>query len=991
MFSNSHIELKNWYFCYTDTNPIIEGCDWKEWSIQSIQRERKHRNVVWLKIQLPDFDFPEPVLYFDSIDLNFELYREQEFVYRYGNFTKNGEVIFQGWPAHIIPISTNWKHSTIYLKVISAKEYKYTGIWKLQLLVNKSDLLSMYLPYFLIFVIVSFIFYLSFLISLMFYSFNPKIVSILYFSLVSLCMGTYLFFSPQNKFLYIVFPFAFVYYTLEIFSSYFLIIFFNSYLFYVFKDNSIIYTILVKIINSTFLFLILLSIFILIFFRNKIFISHYMINVLILIAIIIFLAFLFRKIAELEIDSIYILIGVFSTIISGIVELSNFFILNMDLNALPIGSIIFLFTNLFVLSKRYIKTYKELEKKEKILQRKQEQIKNLQSLKDNFIIELSKKISEPIEEIIVLTNELSYPSSNKDLLIRILSNLKKEISRIKNILTLEYKEQSYTRELIHFNKFIDNLVSLLPSDMENKEIHIQSSQFSNEIMIEFDNNILIEILNELFFYSSNPILLQFTENIIGRRLEIQISSKNELLYPEISNFFEPYLKLDFLDTTGLYLVKKYCEVFESDFEYKIDSQKIHFYLQIPIHLGQNEFNKELKTKSKTSLRKKIFTLKNEYTLNQPKILLVHDNPYLIRKIHSILKKEYYIFCTNDLEIAFYQLESKFDLLIIPHLMYGRPINEFLLKVRKKYDLLDISIFLITPVANFNLKYFSSYVQDVFYINSENYFFNIFEFQLKIKNLIVFKEYFKKYIDYLKYQTDIQTLSNLQNHFYKKLKEDKFFRFDIKYLPAEQISGDITEIYKVSEEQYIFFIGDVTGHGLYSAFFSIFLKMILFVLISKQEALELKVLLNQINNIILEFFNQQLVTCYLVLLDATNKKLQFLCAGHLPALYFNSEKNEYFVLKPKGKILGVQKNLEFEVLELSYTSKDRLFLFTDGMTENHNKDELEKIFQFIKKNNSNYSDIEEISHKVFQEIIYQKANIYDLFIEDDITSMFIEFL
>lgn len=993
LFSESNsIFLTDWYYCYTDKESFLDNCEWKKWSLSKIKEDRRGRNIVWLKTKLPEFDFSDPVLFFDSIDLNFEVYIEGKNVYSFGNFGENKKVIFQGWPVHIVPLSYDWIHKDLFLKVYSADEFEDIGIWKQQFIINRSDLYKFYLFPFFIYVIVCMLFYFSFLVSLIFYLMNTRIKTILYFSLVNLCMGNYLFFSPDNKFIFLVFSNPFLFYVLENFSQYFLIIFFNLYVINLFKISEKFLKFILDFINYIFFILILISLIIIVFFRNKIFLSHFIINFFTMFFIILFIAILIRKVIELEVDAIYIAIGIVALLISGLFELGNFFHYFQIINTFQIGSLFFLFSNAFVLVKNYGKTFQDLEKKEKILKLKQEQIENLQALKDNFFIQISTKISEPLEEIIYLTNKIHYSSSEKEFLLRILSNYKKEIQRIKNLLSLQYNELEYKTEIINIKKFIENLYTYLFPESENKEIEINTSEISYDHFIKFDHKILISILNELFFYSSNHILLNCKADLEKNLIELEISSKNELLYPEISDFFEPYLKLDFLDTTGLYLIKKYCELFQSTFHYGITNKEICFTLKIPLLFleSSTESLSEEKNSKNKIFRKKIFTIKNDFDINKPKILLIQENPYLIRKIYSLLEKDYYIFCTNDLELAKYQLKNHFDLLILPPILYGNLLNEFIVEIRRNFDILSLFILLISPSQSLNIKYFTSLVQDIIFSN-DNYF-NIFEFELKVKNMIASKEYYKKYLEYLRYQTDIQTLSKLQHHFYKtQIQPKNYFSFDIKYLSAEKISGDIVEIYQISQNQFLFFIGDVTGHGLFSAFFSVFLKMIVYILVENQIDLRLEDLLNRLNNIILEFFNQQLVTCFFVFLDTQSRKLKLIRAGHLPLLYYNSKENEYLVLKPKGKILGVKKDIKFEVMEMDYHSEDRFFMLTDGMTEYQNKDELENIFYLIKQLNDQKLSIYEVSQKVFQEVIFRKTNSEFLMIEDDITSLFVELL
>jgi hypothetical protein len=99
------------------------SCEWKPWSLESIKNDRNKRNVVWLKVKIPQIDLKDPVIFFDSIDLNYELYIENKLYHQYGKFDKNFNIIFDGWPLHIIPITKEFSNKILYLKVYSIYEY----------------------------------------------------------------------------------------------------------------------------------------------------------------------------------------------------------------------------------------------------------------------------------------------------------------------------------------------------------------------------------------------------------------------------------------------------------------------------------------------------------------------------------------------------------------------------------------------------------------------------------------------------------------------------------------------------------------------------------------------------------------------------------------------------------------------------------------------------------------------------------------------------
>ena len=57
----------------------------------------------------------------------------------------------------------------------------------------------------------------------------------------------------------------------------------------------------------------------------------------------------------------------------------------------------------------------------------------------------------------------------------------------------------------------------------------------------------------------------------------------------------------------------------------------------------------------------------------------------------------------------------------------------------------------------------------------------------------------------------------------KVPENKNISFEVRYFPAERISGDFYSIFKIDEGNIAFYIGDVSGHGVPAAMLTIFLN------------------------------------------------------------------------------------------------------------------------------------------------------------------------
>lgn len=105
-----------------------------------------------------------------------------------------------------------------------------------------------------------------------------------------------------------------------------------------------------------------------------------------------------------------------------------------------------------------------------------------------------------------------------------------------------------------------------------------------------------------------------------------------------------------------------------------------------------------------------------------------------------------------------------------------------------------------------------------------------------------------------------------------------------------------------------------------------------------------------------------VTVWVGVLELDTGKLTFVNAGHNSPLVYNNGKFSY--LKDKhGLVLGAMEGIPYKENTINLTNKDKVFIYTDGVTEAHNNndDELfgdERLVNFL--NDNNYSINEVIS-------------------------------
>lgn len=155
-----------------------------------------------------------------------------------------------------------------------------------------------------------------------------------------------------------------------------------------------------------------------------------------------------------------------------------------------------------------------------------------------------------------------------------------------------------------------------------------------------------------------------------------------------------------------------------------------------------------------------------------------------------------------------------------------------------------------------------------------------------------------------------------------------------YKPIEDIGGDFFDCYKIDENRSAFVIADVTGHGIPAALTMTMAKMLFSMSAPKfSEANELMKEINrQMKGTLLD---TQYVTAFYLIFDKTTGKLSYSNAGHTRALFYRQTKNQVLALDSFGWFIGISDECEYEEKNVSVTAGDRLFIYTDGITEAKN--------------------------------------------------------
>ena len=158
------------------------------------------------------------------------------------------------------------------------------------------------------------------------------------------------------------------------------------------------------------------------------------------------------------------------------------------------------------------------------------------------------------------------------------------------------------------------------------------------------------------------------------------------------------------------------------------------------------------------------------------------------------------------------------------------------------------------------------------------------------------------------------------------------------IPAKEVGGDFYDMFLTDENHLAIVIADVSGKGVPAALIMMITKTLI-----KNTALNgnsVDDVFNVVNKQLCEGNSlNHFITSWLGILDLRTGKMEFVNAGHNPPLIYLKRENSFEYLKTKPNlILAAMEGTKYTKHEAILEPGDKLFLYTDGVTEATNKNE-----------------------------------------------------
>ncbi len=244
--------------------------------------------------------------------------------------------------------------------------------------------------------------------------------------------------------------------------------------------------------------------------------------------------------------------------------------------------------------------------------------------------------------------------------------------------------------------------------------------------------------------------------------------------------------------------------------------------------------------------------------------------------------------------------------------------------------------------------------------------------------------------YAQIDDELKTIGELQKNLLPKPALDRD-EVSIRcfYLPNGRTGGDYYDFFTLGDHEMFLLIADVSGHGSPAAFIMGITRSITHTLIEKKSAPG-KILTTLSNTLASTIRSGEFVTMFLARLDLEEMVLTYSVAGHPPPILYSAERETLTELEVnRGLPLGILENHPYEEICVKLKSRDRLFLYTDGIIEACNDDKqpygINRLKNVIEKyRDSTPKDLLDMIMEELEQYVQRPLDVEPL--EDDVTLM-----
>ena len=350
------------------------------------------------------------------------------------------------------------------------------------------------------------------------------------------------------------------------------------------------------------------------------------------------------------------------------------------------------------------------------------------------------------------------------------------------------------------------------------------------------------------------------------------------------------------------------------------------------------------------------------------VLIVDDNDInRILLIHAFEDDGYEIIEAESGYEALDLVKTKdIDIVLLDVMMPGMDGFETCRRIKNNPIAHDIPIIFITALSDKESKLKGLKIGAVDFISKP---FDTFEIKLRVKQHLNMRQLYtaiRRQND--KVRKDLLIARQVQMGLLPKNNikfcEDIFFSYE--YVPCDSLGGDFLDYLKIDEDNYFFYLADISGHGVPSALVTMFVKQFFESFIENTDNILPNEAISQLNEAMLKSnFSERYLTLFAGLLNTKTRKLFWASAGpNTPPLLIMEDNLEFLV--NESLAVGWMPGIKWDLKEQILPKKSLLLLYSDAATEvKDDQDEqlgLEGFKDMVKNSEFHeYQEYEELIH------------------------------
>lgn len=171
-------------------------------------------------------------------------------------------------------------------------------------------------------------------------------------------------------------------------------------------------------------------------------------------------------------------------------------------------------------------------------------------------------------------------------------------------------------------------------------------------------------------------------------------------------------------------------------------------------------------------------------------------------------------------------------------------------------------------------------------------------------------------------------------FRKQLPKIDGYRFSMGFYPCDAVGGDACDCIPLPDGKLLFYVADVSGHGVRAAILTVFLRQEIIMQVKSMPQLNLEEMVERIRRSFMELNSDDAtyITIFMMLLDPRTGECRYLNAGHSVAPVVRTHSGLQELILPGPPICRWSPIAGSTAGRMQLERGDRVALFTDGVME-----------------------------------------------------------